>query len=121
MIIVVERPHQFTASAKTYNDRQDFIDAGYNGDLGKAPESALLELAENATTDQEIEAIGHDLHGLDILETPEEARVFVVQKLHNIPRPQIIEAMIELEWLDDATRKTLTVMGYEFDEDGDLK
>jgi len=95
--IIVERPHQRPGRAWAARSEQEILDAAHakEGDW----------LAEHvgdraATVDDALEALGHDLHSLTVLESAAEAEALCASGGHNVPISEIRAEAAILGWRD---------------------
>jgi len=115
MFLLVFRPHQWPAWASHWENEAEFIDAYLNGAFSRScnadPDGEMLDRLDRldqCQADDERYAlvfghVGHDLHALTRLDSPEEVERYLCERdycgHHNKAYGQVASAARDIGWI----------------------
>lgn len=101
--ILALQPHQRPGTAYAFENEQEMIDAWVNGLFRQWNADNAHEIEGEATLNDAISDIQHDLHSITFIETRQECEEWLSgkRKTHNFPFRDVLTAAKHLGWIEE--------------------
>lgn len=101
--ILALHPHQRPGTAYAFENEQELVDAWVNGMFKQWHADNAHEIEGEATLNDAISDIGHDLHSTTFIESQQECEDWLAGKFktHNFPFRDVRNAAKYLGWIEE--------------------